>query len=38
MWNDLTSFSIHDDRLTRTITNLDASGSAKFYQVEITKP
>lgn len=38
MWNDLTNFSIHDDGLTRTITDLDASGSAKFYQVEITKP
>ena len=38
MWNDLTSFSVLDDGLTRTITDLDATGTAKFYQIEITKP
>lgn len=37
-WNDLTSFSTSDDGSTRTITDLDATGSRKFYQVEITQP
>ena len=27
-----------DNGQTRTITDLNASGAAKFYQVEITKP
>ena len=38
MWMNLTSFTIFDDGTTRTITDLDASGGAKFYHVEITKP
>jgi len=37
-WNPLTSFSVTDEGSTRTITDLDATGSRKFYKVEITKP
>ena len=37
-WNPLTSFSVSDDGNTRTVTDLDATGDAKFYKVEITKP
>ena len=38
VWTDLTSFSIVDNGTTRTITDLDATGSAKFYNVEIDRP
>lgn len=38
MWEDLTTFTVSDDGSTRTITDTDASGDAKFYHVEITKP
>ena len=38
MWDPLTSFTISDNGTTRTITDLDASGDAKFYHVEIMKP
>jgi hypothetical protein len=37
-WVPLTSFSIADDGTTRTITDLDAGGSKRFYRVEIAKP
>lgn len=37
-WDPLTSFSILDNGITRTITDLDATGTRKFYKVEITKP
>ena len=38
VWTDLTSFTILDNGTTRTITDLDATGSAKFYNVEIERP
>ncbi|MEZ5385844.1 MAG: hypothetical protein R3F13_10040 [Prosthecobacter sp.] len=38
MWEDLTSFSTSDDGSTRTVTDLDAGGTRKFYRVEITQP
>lgn len=38
VWTPLTSFTITDNGLTRTITDLDATGARKFYRVEITKP
>lgn len=37
-WSDLVNFTVSDDGDTRTITDLDATGAAKFYHVEITKP
>ena len=37
-WDDLTTFTIFDDGLTRTITDTAATGAAKFYHVEITEP
>lgn len=37
-WKSLTSFSVADDGSTRTITDLEAAGPRKFYEVEITKP
>lgn len=38
VWSDLTSFSINDNGTERTITDLDVTGTSKFYHVEITKP
>jgi hypothetical protein len=38
VWSALTSFSITDDGTTRTITDLNATGAAKFYRVQILKP
>ncbi len=37
-WAPLTSFTVSDDGLTRTITDTNAVEGAKFYKVEITKP
>lgn len=37
-WLSLVNFTVSDDGQTRTITDLDATGTAKFYRVEITKP
>ena len=38
VWSPLTGFTISDNGLTRTITDTNAAGAAKFYKVEITKP
>jgi hypothetical protein len=37
-WAPLTSFTVSDDGLTRTITDTNAVEGANFYKVEITKP
>lgn len=37
-WEDLTNFSTSNDGDTRTVTDLDAGGTRKFYRVEITSP
>lgn len=37
-WLSLVNFTVSDDGQTRTITDLDATGTAKFYRVEIAKP
>jgi len=37
-WNSLTSFNMTDNGQTRTVIDLSASGSNKFYHVEISKP
>ena len=37
-WEPLANFSISDVGEIRSVTDLDATGTTKFYQVEITKP
>lgn len=37
-WVNLVNSTISDAGIVRTITDLDATGAAKFYYVEITKP
>ena len=38
VWTNLTTFTISDNGNTRTITDTSATGSRKFYRVEISKP
>lgn len=38
VWTPLTTFTIDDNGNTRTITDTSATGTRKFYRVEITKP
>ncbi|MGV3663561.1 MAG: hypothetical protein ACO1TE_25550 [Prosthecobacter sp.] len=38
VWTPLTAFTIDDNGDTRTITDTSATGTRKFYRVEITKP
>lgn len=38
VWTPLTTFTISDNGLTRTITDTSATGARKFYVIEITKP
>lgn len=37
-WQPLTSFTVSDNGNERTITHTNATGSARFYRVKITKP
>jgi hypothetical protein len=37
-WNDITASAPSDNGTERTVIDLDATGGAKFYRVEITKP
>ncbi len=37
-WNSLVSFLQNDNGTVRTVTDLNSSGAAKFYRVEIAKP
>ena len=37
-WLPLTSFTTMDNGTQRTVTDLSATGAAKFYRVEITLP
>ena len=37
-WTPLTNFSIADNGSERTVTDLDATGSTKFYRAKIDKP
>jgi hypothetical protein len=38
VWTPLTKFTIDDNGDTRTITDTSATGTRKFYRVEITRP
>lgn len=38
VWTPLTTFTTSDNGLTRTITDTSATGSKKFYQIQIAKP
>jgi hypothetical protein len=38
VWTPLTGFTFNDNGTTRTITDTSATGAAKFYRTEITKP
>ncbi|WP_395749867.1 hypothetical protein [Prosthecobacter sp.] len=38
VWTPLTTFTIDDNGNTRTITDTNATGTRKFYRVEITRP
>lgn len=37
-WSDITASAPSDNGAVRTVIDLDATGGAKFYRVEITKP
>jgi len=38
VWSELTNFTTSDNGTQRTITDMSATGTSKFYRVEITKP
>ncbi len=38
VWSELTSFTTSDNGTQRTVTDMSATGTSKFYRVEITKP
>jgi hypothetical protein len=38
VWTELTNFTTSDNGAQRTVTDMSATGTSKFYRVEITKP